>query len=105
VINAKMVVHEENSGTVTLVKLEPGRSTPTSKFFNVKYHCFQEHLNPKKIVAVKVQTDEQLGDIFTKGLRLVKFVEMRRQLWGYGIPLNQRTRGSADGNSSVVLEL
>ena len=82
-IKAKTVVHEDNNGALTLANLEPGRSTPTSKFFNVKYHWFREQLKPKHIEIVKVQSDEQLGDIFTKGLRFVKFREMRKKLCGW----------------------
>jgi hypothetical protein len=76
VIHTKTVVHEDNSGALILAKLEPGRSTPTSKFFNVKYHWFREQLHPKKITVVKVQTDEQLGNI--QGLDLAEAVGV----WG-----------------------
>lgn len=83
VIRTKTVVHEDNNGAMTLAKLPPGRSTPTSKFFNVKYHWFREQLDPEQITIVKVASDEQLGDIFTKGLRKDKFVEMRFKLCGW----------------------
>jgi hypothetical protein len=82
VIKTKTVVHEDNSGALTLAKLDPGQSTPTSKFFNLKYHWFREQLKPKQIEVVKLQIDEQLGDIFIKGLRFVKFPEMRKKLCG-----------------------
>jgi hypothetical protein len=39
-IRTKTVVHEDNNGAMILAKLPPGRSTHTSKFFNVKYHWF-----------------------------------------------------------------
>ncbi len=83
VIKTKTVVHEDNSGALTLAKLEPGRSTPTSKFFNVKYHWFREQLKPNHIEVAKVETTEQLADIFTKGLRKDKFREMRLKLCGW----------------------
>jgi hypothetical protein len=82
-IKAKTVVHEDNNGALILANLEPGRSTPTSKFFNVKYHWFREQLIPKQIVVVKVETNDQLADIFTKGLKGVKFKEMRLKLCGW----------------------
>ncbi len=81
-IHAKTVVHKDNKYALTLAKLELGHSTPTSKFFNVKYHWFREQLKAKKLVVVKIENDEQLGDIFTKGLKLVKFVGMTRKLRG-----------------------
>jgi hypothetical protein len=40
IIKTKTVVHKDNSGTLTLAKLEPGCSTLTSKFFNGKHHWF-----------------------------------------------------------------
>jgi hypothetical protein len=82
-IHGNTVVHEDNSGALTLAKLEPGRSTPLSKFFDVKYHWFREQLKPRSIEVTKVATDFQLADIFTKGLRGVKFREMRRLLCGW----------------------
>ena len=83
IIRTKTVVHEDNNGAIALAKLPPGRSTPTSKIFNVKYHWFREQLDPEQIKIMKVASDEQLGDIFTKGLRKEKFVEMRMKLCGW----------------------
>jgi hypothetical protein len=45
VIKAKTVVHKVNNGSLTLANLEPGRSAPTSKFFDVEYRLFREQLN------------------------------------------------------------
>jgi hypothetical protein len=83
VIKTKTVVHEDNSGALTLAKLEPGRNTPTSKFFNVKYHWFREQIKPNHIEMRKVSSNEQLGDIFTKGLRKVALRLMRFKLCGW----------------------
>jgi hypothetical protein len=83
VIKTKTVVHEDNSGALSLANLEPGRSTPTSKFFNVKYHWFREQLKPGFIKITKVSSDNQLADIFTKGLRKLKFQANRLRLIGW----------------------
>ena len=80
-IRTKTVVHEDNNGAMILARLPPGRSTPTSKFFNVKYHWFREQLDPEQIRIVKVASDNSL--IFTKGLRKEKFLEMRMKLCGW----------------------
>jgi hypothetical protein len=53
VIKTKTVLDEDNSGALTLAKLEPDRSAPTSEFFNVKYHWFREQLKPKHIDSLK----------------------------------------------------
>jgi hypothetical protein len=36
----KTTVHEDNTGTITLAKMEPGRMTPRSKHYGIKYHWF-----------------------------------------------------------------
>jgi hypothetical protein len=79
VIKTKTVVHEDNSGTLTFAKLEPGRSTPTSKFFNVKFHWFREQLKPNRIELWKVASKEQLGNLFTKGLQKILFCMIRHK--------------------------
>jgi hypothetical protein len=80
VIKTKTVVHADNSET--LEKLEPGRSTPTSKFFNVKFHWFREQLKPNRIELWKVASKEELGNLFTKGLRKILFRTMRQKSCG-----------------------
>ena len=82
-VHGNTVVHEDNNGALILANLPAGRSTPTSKFFNVKYHWFREKLVEHKIKIVKVQSDLQLADIFTKGFRSQKFAEMRKKLCGW----------------------
>jgi hypothetical protein len=81
-VNAKTVVHEDNNGTLKLANMEPGRNTPTSKFFHIKYHWFREQLKPKEICVVKVSTNEQLGNIFMKGLRFATFAILRHKIMG-----------------------
>jgi hypothetical protein len=83
-VNARTVVHEDNNGALMLAAMEPGRNTPTSKFFHIKYHWFsREQLKPKEICGVKVSTDEQLGNIFTKGLRFATFAILCHKLMGW----------------------
>jgi hypothetical protein len=82
-IKAKTVIHEDNNGALTLANMEPGRNTPTSKFFHIKYHWFREQMKPNEIRVVKVDTHEQLADIFTKGLRLATFEPLRLKIMGW----------------------
>jgi len=44
----KTVVWEDNNGALTLAKMEPGRMTPRSKHYAVKYHWFRSHLCSKQ---------------------------------------------------------
>ena len=63
-------IHEDNVGALTLAKLEPARMTPRSKHYAIKYHWFREYISKpsNRVSVVKVDTKNQLGDIFTKGL-------------------------------------
>ena len=78
-------IHEDNVGALTLGKMEPRRMTPRSKHYAIKYHWFREHVANKsnKIELVKIDTKNQLGDIFTKGLTQVPFEHLRRLLMGW----------------------
>ena len=97
VINMRTTVWEDNSGALTLANLEPGRMTPRSKHYGVKYHWFRSHLKPNNIEVLKIKTTEQQADIFTKGLRTHKFEENRKQLLGWYVGVDPellRSRGS-----------
>ena len=79
----KTTVWEDNVGALTLANMEPGRMTPRSKFYAVKYHWFRSHLKPNRIEVVKIDTKEQRADILTKGLTQVTFEQVRRLLCGW----------------------
>ncbi len=76
-------VHEDNVGALALGKLEPRRMTPRSKHYTIKYHRFSEHIGPRHIQLVKIDTDDQLGDLFTKGLTKIKFSRLQKKLMGW----------------------
>ena len=78
-------IFEDNVGALTLGKLEPGRMTPRSKHYAIKYHWFRSRVfDPaNRITLVKIDSANQLGDIFTKGLTQVSFVHFRRLLMGW----------------------
>ena len=79
----KMTVWEDNVGALTLANMEPGRVTPRSKFYAIKYHWFRSHLKPNKITIEKIATDQQRADIFTKGLTHGIFQNIRKLLCGW----------------------
>ncbi len=76
-------IHEDNIGALALGKLEPHRMTPRSKHYAIKYHWFREHIGPRQIQLVKINSDDQLGDLFTKGLTKIKFSRLRKKLMGW----------------------
>eukprot|EP00804_Cyclotella_cryptica_P001528 CCRYP_003749-RA/>CCRYP_003749-RA protein AED:0.13 eAED:-0.00 QI:0/0/0/1/0/0.33/3/0/1355 len=85
VSNIHCKVHEDNVGALTLGRLEPRRMTPRSKHYAIKYHWFRDKVaDPsQRITLVKIDTKNQLGDLFTKGLAHTSFVHLRRLLMGW----------------------
>ena len=83
--NIHCKVHEDNIGALTLGRLEPHRMTPHSKHYTIKYHWFHDKVaDPsQRISLVKIDTKNQLGDLFTKGLPHVSFVHLRHLLMGW----------------------
>mmetsp|Transcript_26718 Transcript_26718/g.63721 ORF Transcript_26718/g.63721 Transcript_26718/m.63721 type:complete len:423 (-) Transcript_26718:138-1406(-) len=79
----KTTVHEDNMGALTLAKLEPGRSTPRSKFYAIKMHWFRSHLKPSEIELEYIDTKEQKADIFTKALSTAEFFRARKLTCGW----------------------
>jgi hypothetical protein len=78
-------IHEDNVGALALANLEPGRMTPRSKHYALRYHWFRSHVaDPaNRISIVKIDSRNQLGDIFTKGLSHVTFAYLRKRLMGW----------------------
>ena len=79
----RVTVWEDNTGALTLANLEPGRMTPRSKHYGVKYHWFRQHLKPNGIKVLKIDTMDQQADMLTKALRTDKFELNRKQLMGW----------------------
>jgi hypothetical protein len=76
-------IHEDNVGALALGKLEPRQMTPRSKHYAIKYHWFREHIRPGNIELVKISSEDQLGNIFTKGLSRVLFSHLQKKLMGW----------------------
>ena len=78
-----VTVHEDNSSALIFAKLIPPEHTPRSKFFHLETVWFREEIVKRCIQLVKIDTKEQLGDIFTKGLTRVPFEYLRNKLCGW----------------------
>jgi hypothetical protein len=76
--NFKVTVWEDNNGCLTLANLDPGQSTPRSKFYDSKVHWFRSHLHDREsgIKVIKVDTEEQLANLFTKPLAQEPFEKL-----------------------------
>ena len=79
----KTTVWEDNVGALTLANLEPGRITPRSKFYAIKYHWFRSHLKPNRVQVEKIETKDQRADILTKQPPLATFEAIRKLLCGW----------------------
>ena len=79
----KTTVHEDNQGALKLANLEPGRTTPRSKFYAIKYHWFRSWLKPKEIEIQYIDTSLQKADMLTKSLPTDSFERNRKLTCGW----------------------
>ena len=82
----KSTVFEDNNGALGLATSP--KLTPRTKHIAVKYHFFRSHISEtegdKKHVTIKrVDTKNQIADIFTKGLNAECFAHVRQLLMGW----------------------
>ena len=73
-------VYEDNNGAIVVAKSP--RMTPSSKHIAVKYHWFRKHVG-KEFVILKIESENQKAEIFTKGLQGQIFVGIRKLLCGW----------------------
>jgi hypothetical protein len=81
--NMNVSIHEDNAGALILAQTLPPQYTPRSKHYHIKTVWFREEIVKRGINLVKIETVEQLGDIFTKGLGKVTFEYLRMKLMGW----------------------
>ena len=71
-------IFEDNSGAISLAKY--GSFTKNSKHIEVHYHYVHECIKENMINVVKVNSDDNIADIFTKSLCKEKFERFRTML-------------------------
>jgi hypothetical protein len=76
-------IHEDNVGALTLGLLKMRQVTPCSMHYAINYHWFCKHIGPCKIKLVKILSESQPGDPFTKGLCRVAFERLQKKLMGW----------------------
>jgi hypothetical protein len=76
-------VHEDNAGALVLAETIPPAFTPRSKYYAIKTVWFREEIQKRGIKLFKIDTVEQLGDIFTKGLPRATFEYLRKRMMGW----------------------
>ena len=76
----KVYIQEDNSGPLILARTLPQKYTPHSKYYETNTIWFHEDINKRKIVLLKIETVEQLGDLFTKGLPRSTFEFLQNEI-------------------------
>lgn len=95
-------VWEDNNGAIRLAEAS-NKVTLRTKHIAVKYHFFREHLSDE-IQVQKVDTTNQIADIFTKGLATPQFEYLVSKLMGWNTRHSPsiesaRLRGSVAGHA------
>ncbi len=66
-----------------LAKALPPQLTPRSKYYTVKTIWFREEIIKRDVQLQKIDTVEQLGDIFTKCLTRFVFEYLQKKIMGW----------------------
>ncbi len=74
-------VWEDNNGALALAT-NPTKISVRTKHMAIKYHFFRQFIGDE-ICVLKVDTKEQLADLFTKGLPLDSFRALTNKLMGW----------------------
>ncbi len=82
-VNIRVSVHEDNSGALVLAETLPPQFTPHSKYYATKTIWFCEEINKHEIKLLKIETSEQLGDMFTKVLAKITFEYLQSKIIGW----------------------
>eukprot|EP00804_Cyclotella_cryptica_P007788 CCRYP_001378-RB/>CCRYP_001378-RB protein AED:0.48 eAED:0.48 QI:0/-1/0/1/-1/0/1/0/117 len=76
-------IPEDNAGALVPAETLTPKFTPRSKHYAIKTIWFLEQIVKRKIKLINIETVEQLGDLFTKGLTQVTFEYLSRKLLGW----------------------
>ena len=78
-----VLVHEDNAGALVLAKTIPSKFTPQSKYYAIKTVWFREEIQKQGVKLIKIDSMEQLGDIFSKGLPHIVFEYLQKCMMGW----------------------
>eukprot|EP00957_Ditylum_brightwellii_P212389 15367212-Ditylum_brightwellii.AAC.3 len=97
-------VLEGNNGALMLTSMPMSRMTPQSKHIRVKYHWFRSWINDPGvgIVVKPIDLTQQKGDIFTKPLGRVDFVEKQKMIMGWQSTNLDKSSSTSPGTNGGV---
>ena len=84
-------IYEDNSGAINIATY--GNFTKNSKHIEIHYHFVHEGMKEKLIERCKIDTNENIADVFTKALCKDKF-EKFRNLMNINIYVRKRVGSS-----------
>jgi hypothetical protein len=79
--DVKCTLFKDNVGAETLAKAP--KMTPRTKHIAIKYHHFREAVRSGVLKISRVDTHDQLADIFTKAVKLHTFEHLRENIMGW----------------------
>ena len=71
-------IYEDNAGAISISKF--GNLTKNSKYIETHYHFVNENYLKGIINVIKIDSEENPADIFTKSLGRIKFEKFRENL-------------------------
>ena len=74
----KVKIFEDNSGAINIANY--GNFTKNSKHIEIHYHYVHESVKENEIVLIKIDSNDNIADIFTKALCKDKFEKFRKLL-------------------------
>ena len=74
----RCTLFEDNKGAEELANVPKNR--PRTKHIAVKYHHFREAVRKKILQVLRVGTEDQLADIYTKPLTRIPFQHLRGKI-------------------------
>lgn len=78
VIKTPIKIYEDNSGALAIARY--GNFTKNSKHIEVQYHYINENYKKGIIDVIKIESENNIADIFTKNLCKAKFVKCRERM-------------------------
>ena len=75
------IVFEDNNGALILAKTQ--RTTSRTKYFNVEWHFFWQHVKDGTLEVERIATVDQVADYLTKGCSREIFQRIRKTVQGW----------------------
>ena len=72
------VIYEDNNSCIFMAENE--ENSERSKHIDVKYHYIREQILKKQVKLIRIETENNLADMFTKAIKRDKFIRFRGEL-------------------------